>query len=207
MAESIVEVPLAPPVRSDDDILPFNKWVPIGKSNCYVKTDRPQNHPIFRVALDILKNTTFFNAFTASSSIPSIYIQQFWNTICLDRTTNMYKYQLDEHWVNITMETLGSALQILPTGDNVEYTPPPTPATLIDFVNELGYPTQVSTLSTVITHDLYQPWRAVASLINLCLTGKTSGYERLRAPSLQILWGVVNSENINFAERIWEEFS
>jgi hypothetical protein len=159
------------------------------------------------MAQNILKNTTFFNAFTASSSIPSIYIQQFWNTICHDRATNTYKCQLDEHWVNITMETLGSALQILPTGDNVEYTPPPNLATLIDFVNELGYPTQVSTLSTVITHDLYQPWRAIASLINLCLTGKTSGYERLRAPSLQILWGIVNGKNINFAERIWEEFS
>lgn len=109
--------------------------------------------------------------------------------------------------MNITKETLGSALQILPTGDNVEYTPPPNPATLLSFVNELGYPTHVSTLSTVITHDFYQPWRAIASLINLCLTGKTSGYERLRAPSLQILWGVVNGKDVNYVERIWEEFS
>jgi uncharacterized membrane protein len=30
---------------------------------------------------------------------------------------------------------------------------------------------------------------------------------RLRAPSLQILWGIVNGVNINFVERIWEEFS
>ena len=124
MADPNIEGPLAPPVRSDNDILPFSKWVAIWKSNCYVKTDKPQNHPIFRMALDLLKNTTFFNAFTASSTIPSIYIQQFRNTIFHDRVTNTYKCQLDEHWVNITMETLGSALQILRTGDNVEYTPP-----------------------------------------------------------------------------------
>ena len=54
---------------------------------------------------------------------------------------------------------------------------------------------------------MYQPWRALASFINLCLTGKTSGYEKLRAPSLQILWGAVNGKNVDFVERIWEEFT
>ncbi|GJU89876.1 hypothetical protein Tco_1302299 [Tanacetum coccineum] len=34
------------------------------------------------------------------------------------------------------------------------------------------------------------PWRALTTIINLCLTGKTSGFERPRAPVLQILWGV-----------------
>lgn len=115
--------------------------------------------------------------------------------------------QLDEHWVNINKETLGSALQIIPTGDNVDFTTPPNPTSLLSFVNELGYPAHASTLSSIITHDMYQPWRAIASLINLCLTGKTYGYERLRAPSLQILWGVVNGKNIDFVERIWEEFT
>ncbi|GKA69683.1 hypothetical protein Tco_0775747, partial [Tanacetum coccineum] len=51
------------------------------------------------------------------------------------------------------------------------------------------------------------PWRALATIINLCLTGKTSGFERPRAPVLQILWGVVNEANIDYAERIWEEFT
>ncbi|GKC81391.1 hypothetical protein Tco_1137108, partial [Tanacetum coccineum] len=54
---------------------------------------------------------------------------------------------------------------------------------------------------------MYQPWRALAKIINLCLTGKTSAFERPRAPVLQILWGVVNKANIDYAERIWEEFT
>ncbi|GJW42983.1 hypothetical protein Tco_0071782 [Tanacetum coccineum] len=33
---------------------------------------------------------------------------------------------------------------------------------------------------------MFQPWRALATIINLCLTGKTSGFERPRAPVLQI---------------------
>ncbi|GJX34434.1 retrovirus-related pol polyprotein from transposon TNT 1-94 [Tanacetum coccineum] len=39
-------------------------------------------------------------------------------------------------------------------------------------------------------------------IINLCLKGKTSGFERPRAPVLQILWGIVNQANIDYAERI-----
>ncbi|GJU26745.1 hypothetical protein Tco_1165366 [Tanacetum coccineum] len=54
---------------------------------------------------------------------------------------------------------------------------------------------------------MYQPWRALATIINLCLTGKTSGFERPRAPVLQILWGIVNRADIDYAERIWEEFT
>nr|GEZ68630.1 E-beta-farnesene synthase [Tanacetum cinerariifolium] len=47
----------------------------------------------------------------------------------------------------------------------------------------------------------------VSWMINLCLTGKTSGFERPRASVLQILWGIVTQSNIDYAERIWEEFT
>nr|GEX08460.1 hypothetical protein [Tanacetum cinerariifolium] len=49
--------------------------------------------------------------------------------------------------------------------------------------------------------------RALTTIINLCLTEKTSGFERPRAPVLQILWGIVNRAHIDYAERIWEEFT
>nr|GEZ35293.1 copia protein [Tanacetum cinerariifolium] len=35
----------------------------------------------------------------------------------------------------------------------------------------------------------------------------TSGFERPRAPVLQILWGIVKRAHIDYAERIWEEFT
>ncbi|GJX71904.1 retrovirus-related pol polyprotein from transposon TNT 1-94 [Tanacetum coccineum] len=53
---------------------------------------------------------------------------------------------------------------------------------------------------------LYQPWRAILSMINMCLTGKTAGFDRPRHPVLQMLWGIINHSNIDYAERIWEEF-
>nr|GFA20532.1 hypothetical protein [Tanacetum cinerariifolium] len=71
---------MAPPTRTDDQILPHIKWVPIGKSNCYLE-EKSQSNPIYKITMDILKHTNFFKAFIASSTIPSIYIQQFWDTV------------------------------------------------------------------------------------------------------------------------------
>nr|GEU68108.1 hypothetical protein [Tanacetum cinerariifolium] len=65
---------MAPPLRVDDQILPHIKWVPIGKSNCYLDQEKTQSNPIYKIAVDLLKNTNFYRAFAASSTIPSIYI-------------------------------------------------------------------------------------------------------------------------------------
>ncbi|GKF93008.1 hypothetical protein Tco_0279727 [Tanacetum coccineum] len=87
---------VAPPTRNDEQILPRIRWVPIGKSNCYLDDEKSQSNQIYKIAVDILKQTNFFRAFTASSTIPAIYIRQFWDIICYDRITRGYKCQLDE---------------------------------------------------------------------------------------------------------------
>nr|GFC05264.1 hypothetical protein [Tanacetum cinerariifolium] len=124
---------MAPPVRTDDQILPRIRWVPIGKSNYYLDLDKSQSNPIYKIALG------------ATS-------------------------QLDE-WFDLTKDTMRDALQITPVKDNQSFTSPPSSDALINFVNELGYPKLVRNLSTVI------------------------------------LWWVVTQTQIDYAERIWEEFT
>nr|GEZ87671.1 retrovirus-related Pol polyprotein from transposon TNT 1-94 [Tanacetum cinerariifolium] len=53
-------------------------------------------------------------AFTASSTIPLIYIQQFWDTIQFDKLAGCYRCQLDEQWFDLTKDILREALQITP---------------------------------------------------------------------------------------------
>nr|GEU35084.1 retrovirus-related Pol polyprotein from transposon TNT 1-94 [Tanacetum cinerariifolium] len=84
---------MAPPVRTDDQILPRIRWVPIGKNNCYLDLDKSHSNPIYKIAVDLLKHTNFFRAFTASSTIPSIYIQQFWDTIQFDKSAGCYRWK------------------------------------------------------------------------------------------------------------------
>ncbi|GKC00968.1 hypothetical protein Tco_0987104, partial [Tanacetum coccineum] len=48
---------MTPPARTDDQILPRIRWVPIGKNNCYLDVERSQSNPIYKIAVDILKHT------------------------------------------------------------------------------------------------------------------------------------------------------
>ncbi|GJX15754.1 hypothetical protein Tco_0216586 [Tanacetum coccineum] len=109
---------MASPVRTDEQIVPRNRWVPIGKSNCYLDEEKSQRSPIFKIAVDILKQTNFFRAFTASSTIPAIYIQQFWDTIRFDRKAGSFKCQLDEQCPN-TREQSGQPVMIREEDDRI----------------------------------------------------------------------------------------
>nr|GFA39198.1 hypothetical protein [Tanacetum cinerariifolium] len=50
------------------------------------------------------------------------------------------------------------------------------------------------------------PWRSFASVINKCLTGKSSGVDSFRLSQAQMLWGFYHRINIDFAYLIWEDF-
>nr|GEV10504.1 retrovirus-related Pol polyprotein from transposon TNT 1-94 [Tanacetum cinerariifolium] len=66
--------------------------------------------------LEALKRV--FRAFTASFTILAIYIQQFWDTMCFNSSTRLYRCQLDEQWFNLHKDILIDALAITPTNDN-----------------------------------------------------------------------------------------
>ncbi|GJY78807.1 hypothetical protein Tco_0484608, partial [Tanacetum coccineum] len=168
---------VAPPSRTDDQILPLSKWVPIVKSNYVLDVHKPQRNPIFPIDVALLKNTNFFRAFTASSTIPAIYIQQFWDTMCFNTSTGLYSCQLNEQWFNLHKDILRDALDITPSNDNNPFVAPPSSDIVIEYVNTLGYPSTLRNVSAMSVNALYRPWRVVLSMINMCLT-----------------------------ERIWEEF-
>nr|GEW35918.1 hypothetical protein [Tanacetum cinerariifolium] len=180
---------IAPPIRTDDQILPLRIWVPDSKSNYVLDVLRLQRNPIFKVVVAILKNINFFRAFTTSSMIPEIYIQRFWDTMRYDSTIRIYNYQLDEQWFNLHKDILRDALQITPINDNDPFVAPPLSDAVIKYVNTLGYPRTLRNMSAMTVNDLYQPWRAIVFMINICLTGKTAAHDKPRHLVLQILWG------------------
>nr|GEX25375.1 retrovirus-related Pol polyprotein from transposon TNT 1-94 [Tanacetum cinerariifolium] len=150
---------VAPPTRTDDQILPSSKWVPIGKSNYVLDVQKSQRNPIFSIALD-------------------------------------------EQWFNLHKDILRDALDVTPTNDNNPYLAPPLTDIVIEYVNTLGYPSTLRNVSVMSVNALYQSWRAILSMINMCLTGKTAGYDRPRHPMLQIFWGLIHRSNIDYAKRI-----
>nr|GEX40607.1 uncharacterized mitochondrial protein AtMg00810-like [Tanacetum cinerariifolium] len=146
---------IAPPTRTDDQILPLSKWVPIGKSNCVLDVQKLQRNPIFLIA-------------------------QFWDTMCFDSSTGLYNCQLDDQWFNLHKDILRDAFDSTPTNDNNPFVAPHSSDTVIEYDNTLGYPCVLRNVSAMSVNALNQPWRAILSMINMCLTGKTLGYDRPR---------------------------
>nr|GEU92584.1 reverse transcriptase domain-containing protein [Tanacetum cinerariifolium] len=51
---------IAPHVRADDQILPHIRWVPIGKSNCYLDLEKSQSNPIYKIAKEFTQSIHTF---------------------------------------------------------------------------------------------------------------------------------------------------
>ncbi|GJW11171.1 retrovirus-related pol polyprotein from transposon TNT 1-94 [Tanacetum coccineum] len=97
----------------------------------------------------LLKNTNFFRGFMTSSTIPAIYIQQFWDTMCFNSSTRLYSCQLDEQWFNLHKDILRDALKTTPASDDNPFVAPPSSDVVIEYVNTLGYPNTLRNVSAM----------------------------------------------------------
>nr|GEW38470.1 retrovirus-related Pol polyprotein from transposon TNT 1-94 [Tanacetum cinerariifolium] len=152
------------PTISDDQILPFAAWVPIGKSNFILDLQKKQKNLIFHISMDILRITNIFKAFIASAS-------------------------LEETRFTLDANLLREALEITPIDQAHQFVSPLLSDVIMDFVNQLGYTEFIHFVPRMAVNNLYQPWRAILSMINQCLTSKTSGHDRPIYLALQMLWG------------------
>ncbi|GKE18882.1 hypothetical protein Tco_1426459 [Tanacetum coccineum] len=115
-------------------------------------------------------------------------------------------FQLDESRFLLDAYLPREALKIKPIDQAHQFVSPPLGDAIIEFVNELGYTEKIHFVSRMVVNNLYRPYRAILSMINQCLTSKTSGFDMLRYPVLQMLWGIVTSTNVDYAKLMLEEF-
>ncbi|GKA27639.1 retrovirus-related pol polyprotein from transposon TNT 1-94 [Tanacetum coccineum] len=140
-------IPVPAPTRSDDQILPFTAWVPTRKSNHVLDLQKRQKNPIFQIAVDILQNTNFFRAFTASAS-------------------------LDENGFTLDANLLREALEITTINQAHQFVTPPSGDAIMDFVNELGYPQGIIISTNVEFAELM--WEEFVQAIQTFLTDKAN---------------------------------
>ncbi|GKB43463.1 hypothetical protein Tco_0888405 [Tanacetum coccineum] len=125
------------PTRTDDQLVPVKARLPIGKRNLLMGLQRKQKNPIFLISLYILQNTNFFDAFTTSANFPSVYIQQFLNTLTMDTMSGIYSFQLDELWFTLVVDLLRNALGITPKDPAHPFVAPPAVDLVIDFIHSV----------------------------------------------------------------------
>ncbi|GJT94653.1 hypothetical protein Tco_1090171 [Tanacetum coccineum] len=77
---------------------------------------------------------------------------------------------------------------------------------MVTFIKSLGYKGALESILDLVTDHMYQPWRTFAAIINRCLSGKTTGLDKLRLSRSQILWGLFYKKNVDFVKLIFEDF-
>ncbi|GKE12424.1 hypothetical protein Tco_1415975 [Tanacetum coccineum] len=106
----------------------------------------------------------------------------------------------------VGVDLFQEVLDVSPRVPNKYFVEPPLYDAIVTFIKLLGYKGSPEFLYDLYTDHMYQPWRTFVSIINRCLSGKTSGIDRLRLSRAQILWAMFNKKDVDFAELLWEDF-
>ncbi|GKA90256.1 hypothetical protein Tco_0812126 [Tanacetum coccineum] len=76
---------------------------------------------------------------------------------------------------------------------------------ILSFIRDLGHIGDITYLNDGNVDYLHQPWRAFATIINKCLSGKETGMDMIRLSHDQIILGMFHKKNIDYVYLLWEE--
>ncbi|GKB02125.1 hypothetical protein Tco_0830214 [Tanacetum coccineum] len=193
-------------VALDNALVAPEKRLKIEKCNARIEFSKPQREETYQVTLDALKLSPCYPAFLITAEVPEVYMHQFWNTIKKIKDTDAYRFKLDKKKFRIDTEVFREILQICPRLPNQDFVEPPSEEEMVSFIQVLGYSGKCDMLSAIHTDQMHQPCRTFAAIINRCISGKSSGLDRLRLLRAQILWDMFNKKNVDFVALLWEDF-
>ncbi|GKA22846.1 hypothetical protein Tco_0708808, partial [Tanacetum coccineum] len=191
----------------DEKWVPFTERVEISYTNIRLETTVPEKEEIFQVVIDLIKNSTCFKAFTISEDVLEIFMQQFWYTIKKVQGTDSYEFLLSNKKCTVNADVFRKIFDICPKVKGVNFTELPNDDTTLVFLIELGYKGPLYTHTNMFVDHMHQPWRTLAAIINKCLFGKTASNDKLRKSRIDILWGMLYRENIDYPKLIWEDLA
>nr|GEZ29192.1 hypothetical protein [Tanacetum cinerariifolium] len=108
--------------------------------------------------------------------VPKIYMQEFWVIATVHHHSIWFKMDNKKHIVN--MESFREMLHICPRLPGQTFDEPPFEEEILAFFRSLRHIGEIKRLIDVNINKLYQPWRSFAAVINKCLSGKSSGYDK-----------------------------
>ncbi|GJW86490.1 hypothetical protein Tco_0161830 [Tanacetum coccineum] len=115
-----------------------------------LKTDIKPKEATFQVVLDDFALTLFYRAFLITTDVLAICMQEFWAT------------------VSFCPKIPGQVFEDLPLEQDI-----------LSFIIDLGHTKDITYLTYVNVDYLHQPWRAFATVINKCLSGKETGMDKI----------------------------
>nr|GEY05425.1 hypothetical protein [Tanacetum cinerariifolium] len=160
----------------------------------------------------ILKNHPLRFSIATSSSVPWIYLGQFWHTLHEDGSKYTLKFMLDRKELAQVHARQKSAYsdpeKSIATNNNHDlFVPAPKFPEMVSFyVNNLGFTLDLRSTSNFKTTGLLQPWQTLCKMFPRCLTTRVTGYDQPSLQIMQMLYCFVSDIHVDYAELLWEGF-
>nr|GEU55982.1 hypothetical protein [Tanacetum cinerariifolium] len=137
--------------------------------------------------------------------VPKVYMHQ-WDSIHKHDTS--YKFRMDRKKnFYLNLETFRDIFQICPRVHGQEFNELPTDEVIVSLFKDLGHTGEIKSITDVVIDQMHQPWRTFATIIDISLSGKTTGLDKLRLFRTKILWGMYYKNNVDYVELLWEDFT
>ncbi|GJY04777.1 hypothetical protein Tco_0370717 [Tanacetum coccineum] len=168
-----------------------------------LKTDIKPKEATFQVVLDALALTPFYRAFLITVDVPSIYMQELWATVSVQRSS--IRFTINKKKVSLDVDIFKDILQFCPKIPGQVFEDLPLEQDILSFIRDLRHTRDITYLTDVNVDYLHQPWRAFATVTNKYLSDKETGMDKIRLSHAQILWGMFHKKNIDYVYLLWED--
>ncbi|GJS73723.1 retrovirus-related pol polyprotein from transposon TNT 1-94 [Tanacetum coccineum] len=108
-----------------------------------------------------------------------VYMHQFWDSVYKHDTFYRFKIEKRKRF-KLNLEIFRDIFKICPRVQGQGFDALPTDEEIVSFLRDLGHIGEINSLNDVVVDLMHQPWRTFATLINISLSGKTTGLDKLR---------------------------
>ncbi|GJV55634.1 hypothetical protein Tco_1456639 [Tanacetum coccineum] len=177
--------------------------------DCYKKVDLEHVHcpPESKILTNIIKNHPLRFSIAASSSVPWIYMAQFWHTLKEDGSKYRLRFMLDKKELSLTLDDFRTIFHLpheLKHNHN-SFVPPPSFSDMVPFYKQqLGFTMELKTSQVLRQTGLLQPWQTLCKIFSKCLTTRVTGWDQPPLQIMQMMYCFVNNIHVDYAELLWE---
>nr|GEX13014.1 hypothetical protein [Tanacetum cinerariifolium] len=175
-------------VALDEALVPHASRLRIGKSNFRLRSDITSKESTLQLVYDVLRLTPFYKAFLVTADVSEIYMQEFWATVTVHH--HLIYFKMNNKKCIVNLEYFREMLHICLRLPNQTFDELRFKEEILAFLRYLGHNGEIRKITDVNINKLHQPWRSFATVINKCLSRKSTGYDSLRLSRAQILWGM-----------------
>ncbi|GJT49505.1 retrovirus-related pol polyprotein from transposon TNT 1-94 [Tanacetum coccineum] len=143
-----------------DELCPPNKRYDLMDANKKVDLEHVQCPPESKILTNIIKNHSLRFSIAASSSVPWIYMAQFWHTLKEDGSKYRLKFMLDRKELILTLDDFRTIFHLPQATDNNHnsFVPLPSFSDMIPFYKQrLRFTMELKTSSSFKISGLLQP--------------------------------------------------